>query len=167
MEMSKLALEECIRAYDREIVRKNSLESKASALLSTNAIVISILNSFIAFIIARIITFDNSGILIILNIVAIIIIGFSIYWSLDVLKIKKHFFPFDVKDPNSMRDQLDKEEDHLTNELIDRYLAIIPQMNNFNDSKVISLEASRRFLFWGIFISSIGLIITIFVNGGL
>lgn len=166
MEMSKVALEECIRSYEREIFRKSSLESKASALLSTNAIVISILNSFIAFIIAKIITFDNSGILIFLNIIAIILIGFSIFWSLDVLKIKEHFFPYDFKDPNEVRVQLDKEEDILTNELIDRYLAIIPQLNNFNDSKVLSIKESRRFLFWGISISFVGLIITICLNGG-
>ena len=143
------------------------MESKASALLSTNAIVISILNSFIAFVVAKIITFNNSGILIIINIIAIIIIGISIYWALDVLKIKNHYFPFDVKDPNILREELTKEQNDLTSELVDRYLAITPQVNIDNDSKVISLEESRKFLFWGIFIAFIGLIITILVNGSL
>ncbi|AEG17673.1 hypothetical protein [Methanobacterium paludis] len=167
MEKNSLVLEECIRTYDREISRKTSLESKASSLLSTNALVVSILNAFTAFIVAGIVTFNNLGILIILNIIATIIIGISIYWSLDVLKIKKHFIPFDIKNPNLIMEKLNKKQDDLTNDLIDRYLSIIPQIHNFNDIKVISLESSRTFLIYGIFISFIGLIITLFVNGGL
>jgi hypothetical protein len=58
MEM-KLALEELFRTYDREIVRKDSLESKASALLDTSAIVISILNGFVTFVVSKLVTFRD------------------------------------------------------------------------------------------------------------
>jgi hypothetical protein len=166
MIINGLALEECIRAYDREILRKGSLESKASALLGTSAIVISILNSFIAFVVAGTVTFNNSGILIFLNFVATFLIGISIYWSLDVLKINKNFIPYDVKDPNSIVNKLYKNELDLTKELFDRYVSITPQIHNFNDIKVISLESSRKFLILGVFLSFIGLIITILFNGG-
>ncbi|WP_321421298.1 hypothetical protein [uncultured Methanobacterium sp.] len=164
--VSNLSLEECIRTYEREIVRKSSLESKASALLNTSAIVISILNSFVAFIVAGIISFSNFGILIVLNIIATILIGISIYWSLDILKIKQHFIPFDLKNPEKIMEKLDKEHDDLLNELIDLYLAIIPQIHKLNNSKAISLESSRKFLIIGILFSFFGLIITICLNGG-
>jgi len=55
----KLALEELFRTYDREIVRKDSLESKASALLDTSAIVISILNGFVTFVVSKLVTFRD------------------------------------------------------------------------------------------------------------
>lgn len=96
MVITRLALDECIRTYEREIVRKSSIESKASTLLNTSAIVISLLNSFIAFIVAGKVTFNNFGILIILNIIATFLILISIYWALDVLKVKKHFIPFEA-----------------------------------------------------------------------
>lgn len=160
------ALEECIRTYEREITRKNSLESKATALLNTNAIVVSILNSFIAFIVAGIVTFNYFEILIFLNIISIILIGISIYWSLNVLKLKKQFIPFDVKNPNLLMKKLNKKDDDLINELMKRYLFIISEIHKFNNNKVVSLEASRRFLIIGIAVSFIGLIITIILNMG-
>ena len=166
MELTPLSLEECIRAYEREVVRKNSLESKASALLNTNAIVVSILNIFAAFVIAKLVTLENFGILIILNIIATLLIGISIYWALDVLRIKKLFIPYEVKDPNLIMKNLDKNRDDLLNDLIDRYIVIIPQIHNFNDSKVDSLQLSRIFLICGLFLSFIGLIMVIYVNGG-
>ncbi len=166
MKTPSLALEECIRAYDREIARKNSLESKASALLSTSAIVVSLLNSFIAFIIAGIVNFSNFGILIVLNVGTTILIGISIYWSLSALKIKEHFFPFDVKDPNVLQEKLDKKEVDLIIDLIDQYSAIIPQINKFNEDKVDLIDKSWKLLIGGIFVSFIGFITTIFINKG-
>jgi hypothetical protein len=167
MEITSLALDECIRTYEREIARKSSLESKASSLLSTSAIVVSILNGFIAFIVDGTVTFNNFGVLILLNIVATILIGISIYWTLKILRIKKHFIPFDVKNPNLLKKKLDKKEEDLTKELINRYLAIIPQIHNFNNTKATLIERSWKVLIIGLFISILGLIITICAKGGL
>ncbi|MBU4534233.1 MAG: hypothetical protein KKF16_00010 [Euryarchaeota archaeon] len=166
MAVTKLALDECIRTYDMEIIRKSSIESKASALLNTSAIVISLLNSFIAFIVVGKITFNNFGILIILNIIATFLILISIYWALDVLKVKNHFIPFEIKNPNNISTKLNKNEENLLAELMDDYLVIIPKIYKFNNAKLISLNSSMSYLIKGIFISFIGMIITLLINGG-
>lgn len=163
MVLSSIALEECIRSYEREIARKNSLESKASTLLNTSAIVVTILNSFIAIIISKIIILDNVVILIALNILALIFILFSIFMSFDVLKIQNYFTPFKLDDPNRMNEIL--EDETLNNDLLDRYLSIIPQIHLLNNNKVVSLESSRRFLIFGLLLSFLSLIISFLLSG--
>lgn len=161
-----VALEELIRTYDREIVRKNSLESKASAHINTSAIVISILNGFIAFVVSKLVTFNNSVILIIINIIATILIGISIYYSLDILNIKKVLTPLNEDDPDELLKNFDEDEKTMREKLKFNYSASISQIKNINDIKASSLTKSSEFLIVGIFLSFIGLIITLCINGG-
>lgn len=170
MKISQLTLDEVIRAYELEMSRKNSLESKASALLNTSAIVISIVNGIIAIIVVRIITFNNSEILVSLNIIAIVLIMYSLFYSLKILKVKKLLTPFEVTNPSLFKKELDMGVDTLQENLIDRYVSIIPDVYNQNEVDIDYLNRSRNYLILGIGVSILGLIITIGLitrlNGG-
>lgn len=75
--------------------------------------------------------------------------------------------PFKIKNPNDISNTLNKNEEDLLKELMDEYLVIIPKIYKFNNAKLVSLNLSRSYLTKGVFISFIGMILTLLINGGL
>ena len=155
-----LALEECIRTYEREISRKNTLESKASTILSTNAIVISILIGLMTLIFSDIVNFKYT-IVILLDIFSSILVFISIIYSLKVLKIKKRCIPFKIKNPNSLKKCL--ACDNLQEELYKRYRLLIPRIYYLNENKCKDLNNSLKLLIYGLTVSFLSLILIIFI----
>jgi hypothetical protein len=98
--------------------------------------------------------------------IATVLIGISIYYSLEILKVKKHLTPLNADNPDGLLELFDKDEKTIQEELKFHYSASISQIKNLNDIKDSLLTKSRKFLVAGIFLSFIGLIITLCMNGG-
>lgn len=162
MEDMSLSIEECIRTYERELLRKDFLESKASALLTTSSLVVSILIGLITLIFTGMT--EPNGILICINILALYFVFKSIYYSLDVLKINFQKIPFEVNNPNSLKKDLCKDKETLKQELFKRYLNLIPPLHVLNNDKRDKIIKSLNFLIIGLVSSVIALIIFIVIR---
>jgi hypothetical protein len=156
-----LALEECIRTYEQEISRKNTLESKASTILSTNAIVISILIGLVTLILTNSSNFKYVFVIIILNLFALILVFISIIYSLKTIEIKKRFIPFDIHDPNSLKRSL--KSPSLYDELFKRYLNITAKIFDVNNSKCKYLMNSFKLLICGLSVSFFSILLIVLV----
>lgn len=160
-----LSLDECIKSYDREISRKSALESKASALLSANAIVISLLIGLFTLIFSEFISFDYNQITIVINFIALYLIFVSIHYSLKALEIKSQYIlPFEVKNPNFLEKKLKIDQSLLQEELFERYINCIPMIHLLNNDKSSYLIKSTKFLIIGLILAFVSLILIVFLR---
>jgi len=158
-----LGLDECIRIYERENIRKQSLESKASYLLGIVAIFTGIWGNIIKDIINISSTNFISLIIICLNVLTIILIGSCAIYCLKVLKIRKYAFPIKNSDPNKLGSYLSKSENELKTDLFDSYIASFSTNNQKNNQKAKYLYDASKLLLCSI-ISSIILIVILLVS---
>jgi hypothetical protein len=160
-----LGLDECIRIYERENIRKQSLESKASYSLGVVAIFVGIWGNIIKDIINIHSISFLSLIIICLNILIVILIGSCAFYCLNVLKIRKYAFPIEDNKPNNLMKQLSKSENELKNELFDSYISSYFINNLKNNKKAQYLYESSKLLLYSIIFSVITLIILVIGNG--
>lgn len=131
--MKKIALEELRCQFERELLRKDSLESKASYIVGITAIILPLLLNFSLEIIKR----DASSmktILILILIINLILIAFILYNSIKILNITKVKYPIPSSDPNKLNEFYFKNND-LEKDLRDFYFNSISSINLDNNIK--------------------------------
>ena len=87
MEISKLSLEESIRNYDREIRRKESLESKASYFLGIISIFAGIWGNLIIFILDK---YPISIFMVVFSLLSILTVIFILKSGFYALQVPKN-----------------------------------------------------------------------------
>lgn len=140
-------LEELIRTYDRELNRKQALETKASILLGAIAISISLLT------VSSTNIEDFSKLFIISAIISIVI---AICYLFKVISVKKYRSPLDVEKPNKMKDIVkNTTKEHL----IYQYSTIIWEICEKNTKIANDLKISVIFVIGAILLSILALLI--------
>jgi hypothetical protein len=165
-----LGMEECVRIYERENNRKTSLESKASYLLSIEALIVSIYGGFIALSISGQIAVPKLifDIFALFNFFVIILVAASLNNLITVLGIKRHITPIKVDDANLIEKTLTKSKIELKTDLFDRYIISIIDISAKNDDKAEFLKKASNLLIVAIFISIVSsLLLLLFKVGGL
>lgn len=163
MEISKLSLEESIRNYDREVSRKESLESKASYFLGIISIFAGIWGNLIIFILDK---YPISIFMVVFSVLSILTVIFILkggFYALQVLKIRDYQYPFDTNNPNILKKQLSKSENSVIKELFDSYLVCFSDNNIKNNKKAKNLQKTGNYLLYSIITS----VISIFVIWGI
>lgn len=161
MAVSNLGLEECIRNYERENKRKESIESKASYILGITSIFISIWGIFIKYILES--EIEVKPFLIALTGLTVYLIAFCGIYSFLVLRIRKYDFPFANFNPNELNIQLSAAEEKLKEELFDSYISSFSTNHLKNDEKEKYLKETSKLLIYSIITSMITLFI--FLSG--
>lgn len=131
--MNKIALEELRNQFERELKRKDSLESKASYIVGVIAIFLPLLFNFSLEIIKRE-NFSLKIIFIIFLILNLILIARILYLSIKTLNITKVKYPIPSSNPNELNEFYFKNED-LFDDLKDNYLFCIEDINSKNNEK--------------------------------
>ena len=131
--MKILALEELRNQFERELMRKDSLESKASYIVGVIAVFLPLLFNFSLEILKR----DDFSLKIIFClylILNLIVIARILYLSIMTLYITKVKYPIPSSNPNELNQFYFKNED-LMDDLKDNYLFCIEDINSKNNEK--------------------------------
>ena len=145
MRLSSLGLEECIRNYDRENSRKNSLESKASYILVAISIFTGIWGSLITYISSNPNISTNITIFSIFAILTMIFIGLSGFYAIRVLRVRDYKYPIEDSNPNVLKPYLSTPEENLRKDLFSSYLACFSENNIKNNKKAEHLQKSEKY----------------------
>ena len=155
--MKKLALEELRNQFERELMRKDSLESKASYIVGVIAIILPLLFNFSLEIIKR----DDFSLKIIFGlylILNLIVIARILYLSIKTLYITKVKYPIPSSNPNELNQFYFKNED-LMDDLKDNYLHCIEDINSKNNIKGANLSECFILIGFSTFLTVISFIL--------
>jgi predicted nucleic acid-binding Zn ribbon protein len=146
--VSDLAVEECVRIFDREKKRKDTLEAKASTLLNTVTLVITILISVIGVILSTSIIknplffgFDIFGI------ISLTICMILLIW---VLRTKGYIDPFETDNIDQLRPNFEGKGSELKKQVIKEYTKCFVADFTYNNRKVKFLKYADVSLIIGI-----------------
>lgn len=157
MVISSLSLEECVRNYDRENSRKDSLESKASYILAAISIFTGIWGTLITYIASK--PKINITIFSIFAALTVIFIGVCGFYAIRVLKIRDYKYPIEDSNPKILKPYLSKPEDNLRKKLFSSYLVCFSENNIKNNNKAEYLQKSEKYLYYSIISSIISIFI--------
>lgn len=156
--MKKIALEELKNQFDRELMRKDSVESKASYIVGVIAIFLPLLFNFSLELIKRE-NFSLKIIFLLYLILDLIVIARILYLSIKTLNITKVKYPIPSSNLNELNQFYFKNDD-LMDDLKDYYLHCIEDINSKNNKKGTNL--SECFILIGV---SIFLTLALFILG--
>lgn len=162
----KLGLTEIRLQFDREENRKQALESKASYILGFISLMITVILTIIVDIVLKSYSLINAPfnyIIIILTLLFLIFLGISAGFCINILTIKKIYYPYDSLKPNKFKDRFSKDEENLDINLYDSYLTATYSNNIRNNKKADFITYSIYFLTGGIVVLII-LIISLLVS---
>lgn len=159
MVITPLSLEECIRNYDRENSRKESLESKASYFLVIVSILTAIWLGVISYVITKEILSSLSMLFLFFSLITLIFIGLSCFFAFEVLKVRKYNYPLDSSNPNVFISDLSVPENELLEDLFERYSVCFSINILKNNEKAKFLKKSQNYLFYTVILSIITLVI--------
>ncbi len=132
--MDKLCLEELRAHFDREITRKDSIESKASYILGITVVILPLLFSIL-------LEMDsithNKEIIMCILVITFIVVFIILILSLKILDLTNVSYPLPSLNPNELNNFFEKE--NMEEELKDKYLMALPIINKENDSKAKKL----------------------------
>ena len=136
--MKELAFEELRSQFERELLRKDSLESKASYIVGIIAIFLPLLLNFSLEILRQGTSPVKFWIIFIL-IINLILIAVILYFSIKILYVTKVRYPIPSSDPNKLNEFYFKNED-LEDDVKDRYFDCISSINLDNNEKASKLS---------------------------
>lgn len=155
--MNNLTLNELRSHFDRELMRKDSLESKASYILGIVAVILTLLFSILLEVLRKDSIINNKSIILFVLIITFIVVFVILILSLRILDVTTVNYPLPSLNPNELSKFFEKE--NLEDELKDKYLMVIPTINKENNNKAKKLSVC----FYLIFSSSI-LVIMLFIG---
>jgi hypothetical protein len=160
MTLSSLGLEECVRNYDRENTRKDSLESKASYILVAISIFTGIWGTLITYI-TKDSNISTNFFIIICTVLTIIFIAVCGLYAIRVLRIQDYKYPIEDSNPNNLKQYLSKPENDLRKELFSSYLVCFSENNIKNNKKAEYLQKSEIYLYCFVILSIISIFLVI------
>jgi hypothetical protein len=154
---SSLALAEVVRILNREKERKDSLESKASSLLNSVTIVITILVSAMGFILST--SAIKNSTFFSFYIIGIALLTFTMIQLIWVLRTKSYVDPFQTENIDEVRLKLEYNHSILTKMIIKEYSKSFVIAFTNNNNKVKTLKFAEFSLILGTVLVIISIII--------
>lgn len=136
---SNLIIEESVRILNREKQRKDNLETKASTLLNTVTLVITILISVIGFIISS--SAVKNPLFFIFYVLGIIFLTITMMTLLLAVRTKGYVDPFVTEDVDEIRFNFKNNDNKLRKHIVQEYTKcfVIAFTNNNNKVKFLKL----------------------------